>query len=231
MAENLVLPTLLVDSRESRSDVPTWLTRLGYATESTELQVGDYHAPGLILVERKVASDFVLSLMDGRLFGQAELLANHEDLSLLIIEGRLDTVRSAVEPEAIAGALSALAMYYDLKVLTTVGPEMTARVIGRVVMNRTNGLGYDIGSRVLKPKLDGAMSEYLLQGLPGIGPQMARRLLGVFGSAAAVFAASETQLQTVKGLGAKMAAQIVSALHHKPTNFRDTKGPAPGRAR
>lgn len=222
------VPLLLVDSRESRSEVPAWLAKLGYATQSTELQVGDYHAPGYVLVERKSAVDFVTSLMDSRLLGQAEMLASHDDRAVMIIEGGLDKVRSAMQPEAVAGALSALTMYYGLTVLPTTGPEQTARVLGRLLIHRVNGLGYDIATRVAKPKVDGAISQYLVEGMPGVGPQVARRLLEHFGSAAAVFAASSVELQGVKGVGAKMADAMLQALHHKPSAFRDTKGPAPG---
>ena len=178
-------------------------------------------------MERKVNTDFILSLMDQRLFGQAELMACHEDRAVMIIEGALTGMRSKVEPEALAGALSALVMYYGLHILPTTGPEQTARVIGRLLRNRAQGLGYDISSRPTKPKVDGAMSQFLLEGLPGIGPQMARRLLMHFGSAAAVFTATTKELQGVKGVGAKMADAITAALHHKPTAFRDTKNPAP----
>lgn len=222
------LPTLLVDSRESRCEVPIWLRKLGYATESAELAVGDYHAPGLVIIERKAAGDFVSSLLDSRLFGQAELLAAHDDRAVMIIEGTLDRVRSDIQPEALAGALSALSMYYRLSVLPTTGPEQTARVIGRLMLHRSTGLGYEINLRTAKPKVDGAVSQYLVEGLPGIGPAMARKLLAHFGSAAAVFGASSAQLQAVKGVGAKMADALQRALHHRPTWFRDTKGPAPG---
>jgi Fanconi anemia group M protein len=221
------LPTLLVDSRESRSEVPSWLKKLGYATDSAELQVGDYWAPGFVIVERKVNTDFILSIMDQRLFGQAELMACHEDRAVMIIEGPLNPGGSQIEPESLAGALSALVMYYGLQILPTTGPEQTARVIGRLLRNRVEGLGYDIPSRASKPKIDGAMSQYLLEGCPGIGPAMARRLLVHFGSAGAVFAASAKDLQAVKGIGAKMAEAMLYAIHHKPSAFRDTKGPAP----
>lgn len=223
------LPTLLVDSRESRSEVPSWLIRLGIATASTELQVGDYHAPGHVIIERKVNSDFMLSLMDGRLFGQAELLANHDDRAIIVIEGSLADVRSEIAPEAIAGALSALAMYFGLSVLPTVNAEQTARVIGRLLAHRVTGLGYDIPMRVAKPKVDGALSQYLLEGLPGIGPGIAQRLLQHFGSAHAVFNASEAELQGMKGIGKKTAEGILRALHHRPTAMRSTKGPAPSK--
>lgn len=65
-----------VDSRESRSDVPRWLSRLGYTTTTAELAMGDYAIGEKVLVERKAANDLALSIMDGRLFGQAELLAS-----------------------------------------------------------------------------------------------------------------------------------------------------------
>jgi len=231
MSDLLPLPNLIVDSRESRSDVPRWLTKLGYETSTAELQVGDYHAPGLVIVERKTSTDFVLSMMDGRLFGQAEMLANHDDLAIMVVEGVLEAGRSVLDPDALPAALAALTGYYGLNVVGTSGPEMTARFIGRKMRQMVNGLGYHIGSSTGKPKIDGAMSQFLLEGLPGVGPQMARHFLAHFGSAAAVFAASVEELQRVKGVGAKTALAIFNAVHHKPTAFRDTKGPSPGRLR
>jgi len=51
---------------------------------------------------------------------------------------------------------------------------------------------------------------YVLQGLPGIGPERATRLLDTFGSLEEVFGAEDDDLAEVDGVGTKTAERI----HH-----------------
>lgn len=218
---------IIVDSRESRSDVPRWLDRLGYTTTTVELAVGDYAIADKVLVERKAANDLALSILDGRLFGQAELLASaNAKVPCIVIEGSLADLYSAIDPEAVAGALSTLTLYYGLSVIPTPSGEHTARLIGRLARHTTEGLGYEIALRAAKPKTDGGRAQFLVEGLPGVGAETARKLILHFGSAAAVFAATEADLCAVRGIGAKTARGILDALHARPTAFRSTKGAA-----
>ena len=71
------------------------------------------------------------------------------------------------------------------------------------------------------------LPQFLVCGLPGVGPEAARKLLMHFGSARTVFAASVMDLKGCKGIGPKTAEAIASALDLKPTSFRSTKS-APG---
>lgn len=214
---------ITVDSRESRCGVPGWLSRLGYQTETAELPVADYRVGDLLGVERKTAQDFVASVLDGRLFGQAELLTCSFGHAAIIVEGSLASVRASVEPEALAGAMSALVVFFRVPIITVEDEEAAARLIGRLARHVTDGLGYEIPLRVNKPKHDGGMAQYLVEGLPGVGAETARRLLRHFGSPACVFAASVPELQEVKGVGAKTALNIRAALNHAPTSFLETK--------
>ena len=59
-----------------------------------------------------------------------------------------------------------------------------------------------------KPKRPAGRKLYMLQGLPGVGPELAHRLLQQFGSIERVITASEDALMQVRGVGAKKAAQI-----------------------
>ena len=59
-----------------------------------------------------------------------------------------------------------------------------------------------------KPKRLGSRKLYLLQGLPGIGPALASRLLLQFGSIERVVTANEDTLTEVRGVGRKKAARI-----------------------
>lgn len=212
-----------VDHRESRCAVPSWLNRLGFQTEVAELPVGDYRIGDKVAIERKDANDFALSVMDGRLFGQAELLASTFPNCAIVVEGDLSSVYSKIEPEALAGALSALVVFFQMPVITVRDEEATARLIGRLGKHATEGLGYEIALRTSKPKHDGGLAQYLVEGLPGVGAETARRLLQHFGSPGNVFAAGANELQQVKGIGAKTATGIRAALDYAPSSFRSTK--------
>jgi Fanconi anemia group M protein len=214
---------IIVDSRESRSSVPRNLVHLGYSTEVQELELGDYASlDGRVLVERKEVGDFVASIQDGRLFGQAELLANCE-FPTIIVEGDFGRIYSLIDPESIAGALAALGVFYKIPLIATADSMSTARVVGRIIKHASEGLGYEIPLRVSKPKVDGARSQYLVEGLPSVGPETARKLLDHFGTASSVFSASTEDLLKVKGIGKKTAEGIVAALGFKPTSYRTTK--------
>ncbi|MEN8133773.1 MAG: helix-hairpin-helix domain-containing protein [Pseudomonadota bacterium] len=49
---------------------------------------------------------------------------------------------------------------------------------------------------------------HILQGLPGVGPERAKRLLEQFGSVEAVVAANEAELTSVQGIGQGTAQAI-----------------------
>jgi len=59
-----------------------------------------------------------------------------------------------------------------------------------------------------KPKRLASRKLYVLQGLPGVGPALANRLLLQFGSVEGVMTAAESMLVQVRGIGPQMARQI-----------------------
>lgn len=216
--------TLFVDSREKRSAIAVQLTRLGFSVRSKKLAVGDYFLPGKFVIERKEANDFVTSIMNGHLFNQAELLASHADRPFIVLEGNLDEIYSSIDPESVAGAISTLLLFYGISVAPSPGADATARLIGRMIRHATHGLGYEIPLRTNKPKFDGGAALFLVEGLPGVGPEMARKLIGHFGTPAKVFAARADELSEVRGVGPKTIASIQGALNTAPTAFRTTRG-------
>jgi excinuclease ABC subunit C len=64
-----------------------------------------------------------------------------------------------------------------------------------------------------RTRRDKAMTNSLLDELPGIGPARKRALLAHFGSPDAILAASSEELQTVPGLPAKVGREIHAFLH------------------
>jgi DNA excision repair protein ERCC-4 len=59
-----------------------------------------------------------------------------------------------------------------------------------------------------KPKRLASRKLFMLQGLPGVGPVLANRLLVHFGSVERVIAADEAELIEVRGMGVKKAQSI-----------------------
>jgi DNA excision repair protein ERCC-4 len=222
--QKIIMQKIIVDSRETTSGIPRLLTAMGTPFEMQEMSCGDYKV-GEFLIERKSVADFSASILDGRLFEQAELLSAASDKPMLLIEGDLASCNRDFHADALPGALSAMAVFWGLQLVCTVNQEATCRLLSRMFKHQTEGLGYEVATRVAKPKErpDGALAQYLVCGLPGVGPEMGRALLKYFGSARSVFAATEAELRSCKGVGPKTASAIATALDQSPTAFRVTK--------
>lgn len=148
---------------------------------------------------------------------------------MLLIEGDIRQIRSQMQEEALLGAISALVVFWNVNVLWSSDQEATAKLLARMWRHTHEGLGYELPLRSKKPatKPDGAMAQYLVEGLPGVGPETARKLVSHFGTPRGVFAASPLQLRDCKGIGPKTAESIGAALDLRPTGYRQTKGPVP----
>lgn len=204
--------TITVDSRESRSGIPNKLGTIpGVTVDQVELVAGDYLiAPG-VAVERKSATDFITSVMEGRLFDQLARILIEHDRAIVLVEGSLYETRSAIGPEAIDGALSYISLLSGASLMVSPSLARTPFLLHRMALHLQHGLGYVVPLRSGKPK-GPAISQYLLEGLPGVGPSLARALLDHFGTPRAVFSASRESLLQVKGLGPKSADTILNAL-------------------
>ena len=220
------ITSLVVDSREIRSGMLTRLHTMGVPTMTQEMPAGDYSI-GPYLIERKTANDLAASIMDGRLFEQAELVCNSAERPMLLIEGDITRITSQIQTEALMGAISTLTVFWSLQVVQLPDMDTTARYLARLHKHLTEGLGYEVPTRVQKPRVapDGAAAQYIVSGLPGVGPELARKLLGHFGCARAVFQATESDLRQCKGVGPTTAKNIAQALDLTPKSFRVTRTP------
>ena len=219
---------ILVDVSESSSQIDRHLSEQGCQLEKVRLEVGDYQIAGQLVIERKAVDDFAASLLDGRLFSQAAMMQASGMRAIFLIEGSMSRIQSAINPEALAGAQSALIAMYGASIVFTENPLASARLIGRLFKHMTEGLGYEIPLRQNKPKDPSVQALFLVESLPGVGPETARKLLRHFGSAKAVFLASEDELVEVDGIGRKSAQKIVSTLEFGAQEFPTTKtAPAP----
>jgi DNA excision repair protein ERCC-4 len=171
------------------------------------LTVGDYSIDDRVVVERKTYADFATSLVDGRLFPQAAALARCPHRPVILLEGPTPPRLPDVHPHALKGAVISLAVMWRLPVLYARDPEDSLRIL-RDLANQVNAAGGFLKRYDRKPKRLASRRLYILQGLPGVGPELAQRLLEQFGSIERVMMAPEDALMQVRGVGPKKAALI-----------------------
>lgn len=213
--------SVVADDRESAGAVLAALRRrAGVQVRVERLPVGDYRVDEALLFERKTLLDLVASIKDGRLFTQGLRLANAPLRAALILEGRSqDLAESQMRREAIQGALVALTLFLGLPLLRSMDPEETASLIlfaarqGRAVAAGT------LPRKGQRPRGKPRVQSRILQGLPGVGPERAKRLLERFGTVEAVIAAPATDLAAVPGIGKGTAAAIRWAVEEPPAPF------------
>jgi DNA excision repair protein ERCC-4 len=179
-----------------------------FDVEMTRLEAGDYLVEGGVLVERKTYADFAASVADGRLFPQAVRLARSPHRPVVLVEGSPTASMPDVHPNALKGACISLAVMWRLPVLHSSDPQDSLQIL-RCLANQAGRSAQNVLRRYdRKPKRLASRRLYMLQGLPGVGPALAHRLLLQLGSVEGVVTADEGTLMQVRGLGAKKASRI-----------------------
>ena len=173
-----------------------------------QLDVGDYLVDDGVLVERKTYADFATSLVDGRLFSQAAALARSPHRPVLLLEGPKPPRMPDVHPHALKGAIVSLAVMWKLPVIYGRNPDDSLLIL-RCLAHQLGRAQPGVLKRYdRKPKRLTSRKIHMLQGLPGVGPALANRLLLQFGTVEQVMTADESMLVQVRGVGAKKAQRI-----------------------
>jgi Fanconi anemia group M protein len=213
---------MIVDSRELPTAVARELTRLDVEISGESLQIGDYIVSEDVAVERKESGDFIQSLIDGRLFVQLSALRSSYRRPVLIIEGEQLIGLRAVNPASIYGALASIAIRIQVPILWTRNAEETANVLYRLAHLEQVAAKKTLRTRSGDARgTDAAVLEYVLSGFPGVDTVISRAILSEFGTLESVFSASEKELQSVKGVGKKIAGRIRHILTTKYPSYSD----------
>lgn len=199
-----------VDDRERNGGVLPYLQAMDDVTVTIRrLKLGDYCVDQRAVFERKTMKDFAISLIDGRLLGQATRLATGTPRPIMILEGTAaDLAGYGVRREALQGALITISVILNIPLLRSLDAQETASLIGytgRQLQRIAHGVVARPGYR---PRTKKHRQLYILQGFPGIGPKRARLLLDLFGSIEAIVGADEASLAAVEGIGAGTARTI-----------------------
>lgn len=198
---------LAIDHREQPAGLVE-LLQAHFEIEMTTLTAGDYLVNNRITVERKSGRDFLVSIIDLRLFRQVANLKKNCTHSILLIEGDPFRTDLRFDYRAIRGALLSVMAIWQVPVIFADSREDSCEILAMI--GRQDETGADVvplrgGYR---PKRLRSRQLYLLQGLPDVGPKLALRLLAHFGSVRRVMAATEEELMAVNGVGQVTARKI-----------------------
>lgn len=210
---------VLIDDRERGCEAATALIENPEVhCEFKRLKTGDYAVEGLV-VERKTLRDFAVSILDGRLFRQAERLAACSR-PLLILEGKAEDLSSCgIRREALQGALITVSLLYGIPVLRASDGQETARLI-LYAAHQMRRIAMGVQRHGRRPRGKRAAQMRLLQGLPHIGPGRAATLLSAFDTVLGTLQATTEELETVKGIGPKVAQGIVWAVREQGYTYQ-----------
>jgi len=221
MSKNNAPINIAADDRENKSEVIILLSEIENVDVSIRrLPVGDYQIGSRVIVERKTLKDFAISIIDGRLFKQMIRLASANPMGVMILEGTgSDIVEIGMAREAMQGALITVSLILGIPVLRSKDPSETAGLIVYIGRQIESMAGGGVQRHGYRPKSKRKRQLFILQGLPGVGPERADRLLDRFGSVEAAISASSSDLQSVNGIGKSIADKIKLAVSERVSPY------------
>jgi Fanconi anemia group M protein len=200
---------IIADHREMPSGVIDELVQLGVEVEACQLNVGDFILSDRTGVERKSVGDFLQSIIDKRLMNQAKALRETFERPVLILEGDNLYSRRAIHPNAVRGALAALAVDIGIPILPTRNEKETALILFAIARREQLAENREVSVRGEPKGLTlPEHQRFVVEGLPGVSAVLTKRLLEHFGTVERVMCASEEELKQVHGIGREKAKAI-----------------------
>lgn len=219
---------ILVDSREP-IDIASYMNE---ATRVT-LPLGDYvffsHDNKKVVIERKTPGDLLTSLQTGRLQDQLKRLVEDCDYPFLLIEGHMfatedgfvrfksQTLKwkfTSVQNILITAQLSGVYLVFS----------DNRRCTAAVVEAMFNYFQKEEHLSLLRPKVFRpfpddltTIREMIVAAVPGIGPELSKRLIETFGTPAEVFLANKEELMKVEGIGPSKVEKMIEVIFPKYT--------------
>ncbi|HME52103.1 MAG TPA: ERCC4 domain-containing protein [Candidatus Lokiarchaeia archaeon] len=206
-------PRIVMDDREPE-EIKQWLEKEGVIVEKRRLEVGDFVVSSDVVVERKSSTDLTTSIIDNRLFEQVIRLYDCASSPILILENFNSIFEiSTMNPASIFGALVYLAWRFSLPMLPSRDWRDTALILKRLAI-RVQVKDEDpiLARSIPKMMTLEERKAFILEGLVGVGPKTAIKLIDQF----------QTPLNVFK------AIQDSSVLYTKTGNPKGIEGPLEG---
>jgi len=210
--KTIIKPKIIVDTREKNSLVASELVKQGCEIEFRHLGVGDYIIKDVV-IERKTISDFISSMINGRLRTQLQNLQQIKN-KLLLIEGideyELYHEENSVNENAVRGFILSILLNHQIPIVYTKDYEDTAKFIKVLAKKPSKEAEFPTN---IKPRATSVSEQlqFIMEGFPGIGPKTAKKLLNEFKTIKNIINADIKDLE--KSIGKK--AEIFKLIDHK----------------
>jgi Fanconi anemia group M protein len=210
-------PLIIVDSRETRGQIPKLLKREGARIRQERLEVGDYLLSDRVVVELKTHSDFIRSVYDGRLFqpstpGQESQLIrlSQQKVPLLVVQLESEGIIPYSSLNSIMGALSSIILDFRIPIIFTQSPSETTALLLQLAKREQydKSEGISLPSAGKKTHNVKEVQLFLLSTIPGVNYTKAKNLLEKFPSIQAISSAEMKDLISVPQIGKKLAKRI-----------------------
>ena len=168
-------------------------------------------------IERKTWYDFCHSV-DGRLWNQMIAMGGFEDAQpYILIEGNPYVMHKyrGWNKTSVMGVVTAIVLDFKIPVFYAHDVSWTIALM-KCWHNKLGSAGPKHIRIRPRPKLrDEQFPRYLTEGLPGVGPAMAKKLLTRFITFKAIVNATEEELIEIDGMGKKTATAIVDVINRE----------------
>ena len=176
-------PTIIVDTRETRSKVPKILEKFANVEYQT-LTYGDYQVSDDIVFERKSFSDWEGSVIDRRIFQQAKGLKENFKSPCFILEGRPDYgarghSRPKLNQSSLHGSYLSIGIRIGVPIIPTDNPTATANLILQEAKKQGKQSQPIVTMTHRKGKTVSEIRRQVFSCFPGIGPKLATELDGM----------------------------------------------------
>jgi Fanconi anemia group M protein len=200
---------IIADYRENSSLLLKELHNLGLDIKLEKLDVRDYVLSERVGIEYKTTTDFINSIVDGRLINQLKELKTNFERPILIIEGTDDIYKLRnVHANAIRGMIATIAVSFGVPIINTKDYKETALMLMMIANREQSSTSKDFCLHTKKPLTLKEQQEYFISALPNVGPKLAKNLLKKFRSVKNILNASEPELESIPQLGNKIAKKI-----------------------
>jgi len=211
--QNEFRPKVVADFREKGSPVLKILSKYNVDLELKQLSVGDFILSKNVCVEYKIASDFVDSIVDGRLLTQLRSLSQYTKPIILIEGDPLLYLSRNVSASAVRGMLATIVLSYKIPILHSSSPLETAKLLILLASKEQEDSKETFSYHSAKPLDDAALQEYIIGSFPQIGGVLAKSLLENFDSLHKFLSSSEADLKNISLIGTKKAAELYRFFH------------------
>jgi len=216
---------LIIDSRE-KSDLCAYVeseaSRLNIPCEKQWIEIGDYVYRD-VCFEAKSTIDFLMSVINKRLWNQIDNMDRHFEHSIVIIHGSLHQLVAYPKfvniniPEhtllnKFYGAISKITLDTDTRVFWTESPKKAARLMTTICKMRPFNRDV-IRPSLLKRITTDDLRIDMLCTIKGVSESKAKKIIERYGSVMEIGEATSGELTLIEGIGPTIAQRIIDTLN------------------